>query len=883
MKTSPTTRKRFPFLLFVLAVTLPFSYNCIKTPLDPVVPKWETQLNLTLVNKVFYFSDMVAKDSKFDTTTGVILYKPIQENLGSRQGLPPDVFKMPSPKGNIITQEIGVIPVDIGVPPTFSLSAADLGINSSNLNPTFDPQTAELSASSLGMPTGIPLPADFASLPVNQEFGDTSKFVYLVFANGTMSLKITNSFPFAIKFAGDSIRLLNNNSPSDTNEVVAKFVFAGQINAGTTMTSTPVALANVKMNGKLKLKGTMGTIGATGNTLNSNHKLGVEVAITNPQIQSMFPDPAPPVALNQEFGDSTNFRFIIFDNGQMVLTINNSFPFDIQFAGNSMQLVNKLDTTEVVGTFTFPGTIAANTTVTSNTVQLSGKKMDAVMKLKGTVNISNYFGKTISGTDKIISTLSLSNGYLQSASISTLNFQTTSVLDVPDSAVLLDDEIKIKLAKFDSGAVRIRIVNNAALKLSVKFGISELRDNANGGVEFRLNGADPTTGIVTIDAKDSLVQVIPMKNVTFVSRDRSGSDTVVTQNLHFSLEIKTLQASSGYITVNKTDDVIAEVAPQGSFVLSEVQGKIPPRSIEINQSFDIGIGDISENLTLKGLKSSINLSINALSTGLFPTDVDMYVVPVNANGVFADSVHITKRINPGDPSIIPIDTAAVNKLTNSFMATTGQLPSKFIVRGAVTISPADVYNDNTNPKAGVGVVRPSDSVFINMDYAIPVAIGIKDGLLKSPPTEFANTIEDTSQIGLIKNGKIYLDFTNTFPLDVELKIRLLKGMAADKSIIDTISPPVLTIPQNPADSVNYPPLRVEADESVLRTGKRSFTFLNLTPDDAKKLGDASFSAVDILMKTSGNGDVAKQFFVTDKLTMSVKANIIFLIDTEKMK
>ncbi len=789
---------------------------------------------------------------------------------------------MPSPKGNIIQQDIGVVPVDIGTPPTFSLTAAQLGINSANLNPSFPTQTVTLSPSQLGMPTGVTLIAEIPTIPINQTFGDTSKFRYITFSDGTTSLQITNNFPFNIQFTGNQLQLVNYNTPADSTEVVAAFTFTGVINAGTSMTSTPVNLTGKKMDGILKLKGTMSTTNATGKTLTASHNLTSEVSFVGAKIQSMVPDPAPPVALNQVFGDSTDFKFIIFDSGTMKLTIVNTFPFDIQFSGNSVKLVNKNDTTQVVGDFTFAGPITAGSTVTSNLIQLGGKRMDAVMKLQGNVTLTNYFGKSIAGTEKLTSTLSLDNGYLQSASVSTLNFNPTSVLAIPDSAVRLDDSIKVKSAKFESGSMKIRIVNKAALKLSVKFSISELKDNTKGGAVYQLPGTDPVTGIKEILPNDSVVTTIDMKDISFVSSEKLGIDTVSTLDLHFSLEIKTLKANSGYITVNKTDQVIAEVTPAGSFVLQEVQGKIPPQTLKVDQSFDVGIGDIGNNLTLKGIKSAINLSVNVLTTGLFPTDVNLFVVPVNKTGLRADSVNITKRIMPGDPSVIAIDTASVNKLMNSFLTTSGELPSKFLVRGNVTLNPMELYA-NASLNIGVGRVNKKDSVFVNLDYAIPVAIGIKDGVLKNPPTEFSQTFSDTAQLSLIKKGNIYLDFGNTFPLDIEMKLSLLKGILPGKTVPDTISPPVLTIPQNPADSVNYPPLRIAADTTTARTGMRSFTFLTLTPDDARKLTEASFSAVELKMKTAGNGNVAKLFNQTDKLTMSVKANIVFLVSESKLK
>lgn len=869
-------------LLFVVtAMLLPLSFNCIKSPLEPKAPSWTTQLTIPLLDRTYYFGDIVNKDPKFDTTGGAILYKPIIKDLGYRQGLPAEVFRMEAPIGNTIDQQIGAIPVDIGTPPSFNLTASDLGINSANFNPSFPPQSATISPSQLGLPTGVILPADFPSVPIDQNFGDTTQFTYLVFANGTISLQITNNFPFAIQFSGNQLRLANFNKAADTVETVALFTFTGQIAANTTATSAPVSLTGVKMDGILKLKGTMSTSGASGKTLQNSNTLAALVSFASTQIQSMVPDPAPPFALNEVFGDSSNFRYIVFDTGEMSLSIVNNFPFTISFAGNNLLLVNKNDTTQTVAAFTFPASIGPNTSVTSNTVPLTNVRMDAVLKLKGTVNISNYFGKTVAGGNNIAANINLNNGFLQSALINTINFNPTNVFVVPDSAVKLDDSIKVKLAKFDSGGVRIKLVNNNAVNLSVKFKISELRDNLNAGQEFRLNGTNPTTGILTINAKDSVEQVVQMKNVTFVSRDRLGADTVVTKFLHFSLEIKTLQASAGYALVNKSDNVLADVQPTVAFVLKEVQGKIPPKRIDITQSFEAGIGDIGNNLTLTGFRSAINLSVNVLSTGLFPTDVNLNLYPVNRFGTEGTPIAIVRRINPGDPSMITIDSAQVNLLTNSFMATTGELPSKFDLRGYVEVSPLDVYNDNSTASAGVGRVVPTDSVFVSMDYAIPVAVGIQNGSLKDT-SSFAQNNIDTAQVSSIESGRIYMNIENSFPITLDVQMKLLKGQLLDKNKVDTISPPVLTLPQDFTDPVNYPPIKVSADTTANRTGVKSFTFINLTPEDAGKLADASFAAIDLKMATAGGGLVAKEFKKSDKIRIKTFANVTFNVDFDRL-
>jgi hypothetical protein len=221
-------------------------------------------------------------------------------------------------------------------------------------------------------------------------------------------------------------------------------------------------------------------------------------------------------------------------------------------------------------------------------------------------------------------------------------------------------------------------------------------------------------------------------------------------------------------------------------------------------------------------------------------------------------------------------------MINSFMTTTsGELPSKFIVRGHITISPFDVYTDNSNANAGVGRVVTEDSVFVSMAYAIPVAIGIQNGSLKDT-TSFSETNIDTTQLALIESGKIFLNIENTFPVTIEVLMKLLRADAGNPNLPDTVSLPVLTLPQDLTDPVNYPPIKVSADTTAGRTGVKSFTFVNLIPSDAAKLADASFTAIDLKMMTAGNGLVAQQFNKTDKVRIKTFANVVFNVDFDRL-
>ena len=722
-------------LLFLLIVSLlPFSYNCIKMPADPVLPKWDTQLTIPLINKTFYFSDIINKDPKFDTSGGTILYKPSSKDIGFKQGIPASVFQMPSPRGNKIDQQMGAVPVSLGVPPSITLSP-----------------------SQLGLPTGTIPPA-----PIGKD----------------------TSFP-----------------------------------------------------------------------------------------------------VNNVLGDSTSYKWLIYDSGQMTLTVANNFQFSIQFVGNTVQLVNLDDTTQVVGTFAFTGPIAAGTSVPSSTVQLAGKRMYAGLKLKATIQTISMPGKTITSTDNITATLGLANGLISTALVNTLNFSETDVITVPDSAVQLDDSIKVKLAKFQSGKMNVRIVNNAALSLTVEFKIAELIDQSTNQ-PYRLPGTNPTTGYVTIPPKDSLVAVIDMSKQNFVSRERSGSDTLVTQYLHFSLGMKTLSAGTNqFSVVSKTDNVIADVQPDPlqTFVLQEVQGKVPPQSIDINQTVDAGIGDIGNRLTLTAFNSNIQLSARILSTGLFPTNLVMKVYAIDKRGNIGDSVLIRNsddiannrnyhRIVPGVVDVVPIPSSDINTLMNSFLATKQELPSKFLLKGYALVSPLDVYNNpSTQFGVGIGGVKQSDSIFVSLDYAIPVQIGIQNAIMKDTVSISAN-VGDTAQVNLIQEGKVFFKLSNTLPLGLEVRSKLLKPNPADSSKPSLTDPPVLLL-----DTI-----RVEGSQD--HSTKSSFTYVSLTGEEATKLSQASHTAIDIRFGTTvNNGTTPVTFNRNDSISVRTAASIKFRVDFDRLK
>ena len=738
MLNNHRSRKNAMVLFVSVLLLLPFSYNCIEKPLEPVLPKWDTQLTIPIMERTYFFGEVVEKDiRKFDTSGTTILYKPIVKGDAFKENLPASVFDMPAPRGNTTIQEIGVVPFTVPTIPSSIITPTQLGLS------------------------------------------------------------------------------------------------AGPVDGAT-------------------------------------------------------PDP-PPIPFRTVFGDSTTYKYIVFENGQMTLSITNNFPFAIQIDGGLVQMVNNNDTTEVVANFEFASPIQPGITVSSNVEDLADRKMDAGLVMKGAVQIINWAGTTISPQDNIVAQAVISNSNIKSALAKTETFDGTNVIAVPDSAVLLDDSIKVKFAKFVNGQMQVRIINRVSLQLTVEFKIDELFENATGK-PYALPGTN-SLGYTIVEPGDSLVTVIDMKDMTFVSRLRNAfNDTLVTQDLHFHLAIKTLAASNDFVVVNKTDYVITDVQPVQSFTLEELQGKVPPTYLAISKEIDAGIGDIGKNLTLTEFNSDISINANVFSSGLFPSDMFIDIYAIDDEGNRSAPVRLRNqdditnnrnyhRIIPGESGDILLISNDINSLMNSFLATKKQLPSKFLIDGYTIIDPQDVYlsNDPTF-RVGIGGVKQNDSVTVSLDYSIPVVLAIKDGSLKDT-SSFAQNNIDTTLVNSIKSGKILFDIENTFPIDINVTMNLLRASAMDSSIVDITSPPVLTLPQ---DTINYPIVRVPADTTSNRTGVKTFTRIDLSSEDALKLPQASFAALNLEFFTGQNLGLKREFYKSDRIHMKVYADIEFTVDIDRI-
>ncbi len=593
---------------------------------------------------------------------------------------------------------------------------------------------------------------------------------------------------------------------------------------------------------------------------------------------------------------SATYDWMIFENGTMTLTITNTFQFGVSFP-SGIRIVNDSDNT-VVATFNFAGVISPNTSQ-SATSDLAGVRMDAKMHMSFTLQTDQINGKTIQSTDKIQADMSITNAGLSSAKV-----QLTGdypLINVQDSVQKLDDSTGVFRAEFSGGSFDIRIVNDIATSIVVSFALDEFINKATGE-HFKLNdqeGLGTPSDSVIIGPKTTYDMPVLMKDYILQSQhiDTLGAeiDTLSTKVIHFSLSIRTLVRTNDRRVISKDDSVVAAIIPNqadngGKYTLSYVRGKVKPTPEKIHFDVPVTIGDIGNKFTSDSITfDSVTITINILSTGLFPTDVNMTIYALDNNGDVGDSLVVPPspgrdvfRILPGDSAhIVFTKGTGVSRFLGSFFGRTGRLPDKLRVEGNALIDPVDVYLDSLS----TGTVQDGDSIYTSVDFSFPAQLGIVNGVLRDTIALGKQNI-DKNTYSKVQNGNIYFKIENGFPFRLNVNADMFKALAADSSQIDTNSL-LITLPRG-ADSATGrladPPIIVDSSTYFSGGGQAiSYTYINLVPADVEKITSADFMTVLIRMKTSGNNGEPVAFQTGDLLHMKIFANVSYNVDFSNKK
>jgi len=254
-------------------------------------------------------------------------------------------------------------------------------------------------------------------------------------------------------------------------------------------------------------------------------------------------------------------------------------------------------------------------------------------------------------------------------------------------------------------------------------------------------------------------------------------------------------------------------------------------------------------------------------------------------GINASPDGVSYRIYPGDTAKIIFDKFnpdANGKTIDAFLSKfvkngKFKFPDKFSIAGNAIIEPIDQYN-STAP-GSIGFVKDNDSVYTSLDFSFPLKIGIVNGLYLADTSSIAGNA-DTSMTSSIVEGTIGFNLASTFPVALDIYSNLIKADPTNpnRPSRDTLTNSVIKFPQ---DATKQPLGVPGALDNQVKVEYRDIT---LSGDDAKKVAEAKFTAVQVKMRTAAdNGNTPLAFVKDDSLQVITVANIKFKIDQDKLK
>ncbi|MGE5316159.1 MAG: hypothetical protein ACM3Q4_15805 [Acidobacteriota bacterium] len=712
------------------------SFRCIKAPAEPEMPTWQTQLSLPIVDRTYYFSELVAKDDKFETMVdGEIVYRP--SNVVNT----PTAVPMPTinPVTASVSSKLGTVPLDMPALPTVDLGVTEL----------------------IGQaPPALPWMFGDATLSENVAVtSDTAAFDYIVFDNARMVVTLRNTMNFDVLFPS-GIQLVNVFSDSDTAKVLATFNF-GEVKAGQTVVMN-APLSGSMMSSRMKLKFVMQTVGLNGTVLDPAGKMSAELRIDG-------------------------------------------------------------------------GATDASATMRSAKAKIEG----------------NYSVPTTEGTFKVA-----------------------------------DDSIYICRAVFTKGGFDLRITNSVPVDIAAGIQIKELVNRkTRQPFRLRLNGTGIEQDAVIIPRNTTFVQPVDLSEYEFISQETAGRDTLPTNGVHYALTLKTLNATDDKRVISVTDSISASIIPHTvngrvqEYGVSSFVGVINPTSVAISEAIETNFGDVSDKFTADSIKTdNATIVLKLYSPVTYPADLNLKVTAWR-DGVKGLSMTIpggngglngSYRVLPGDTARIVLNKSTVTSGTtidqflNSFIAGGKvRLPDRLVLEGAATIQPLDVYKGGRNGL--VGSATDHDSIYSSVEFVFPMRIAVNNGAFKDT-VEFDNNMSDSDRkkLDLIENGKVTFEVENTFPVEGDLNLTLMRSNAPGDSLLNLTKTPI-----------RIPAAQYQA--SGTNIASKSYSYITLDKGDASKFRFARFSAVRALMQT-GNNRQPVSFRATDKIrvkafgTLSVTAD-----------
>ncbi|PID62652.1 MAG: hypothetical protein CR986_00830 [Ignavibacteriae bacterium] len=521
------------------------------------------------------------------------------------------------------------------------------------------------------------------------------------------------------------------------------------------------------------------------------------------------------------------------ESGNLKLSITNSLPVEIQLKG--INLVNTNDNS-VVAQRLAPDVVTIS--------PLEEETVNFDLTNKTITNSLKYIGEIYSpgsGTTFVeipsndVITL---NAAFENLVISEVTAQLPTQKFNFNKTFALTDSTKITEASIISGRAEITINNNMDIELNASIVFENLVNSTGESYKLDIH--------VERNEQNKVISLDDLPAWKVVSKTSEPTDS-----LKYSVSV--FSDSTGQASTITKDDEIGFAISFSDLTFKSFTGLLKPLKIKLNkEGFGIDYGHIMDNLEIgEVVFKDCKFKINFNSTAKVPVFVsgNLYAT----NGITSNTMHINEiDISESGPNYIDV-TELINGFSN-------ELPDSFAIEGEAKI----------NPNYEIVSVSGNDSIYGDVEFEIPLNIGIPQG-----------TFKDTFNIDIGNINEEKIDNFNYGEINIEIENRLPIGVTVTATIIDSLNRPILDLPTdyNEIDCLEIPKPEVNLEGEVISSSKLTQSLV-VKGEDIKKFLKNPNMIVNIAFSTAGNNGAPVKFKTSNNIIMKVRANAEYKVDLQ---
>ncbi len=540
--------------------------------------------------------------------------------------------------------------------------------------------------------------------------------------------------------------------------------------------------------------------------------------------------------VNIEVNGIETVQSISAESGNLTVFIWNNLPVPIVLRGmeiHNIERVNPEPILKISESNQSDWIIIPPNLFWTDTFPVDGKIITNSLEYIGTIWSGGSNGDSVQVPEEAGTTvLALFDSLVISEATAALpeqSFQFAKTLRISDST-------KIEEALISEGRAFLITNNNMDVSLTASVTFSNL---------FNSNEQPYSLNIPLAKLeKNKIVEIPSLTNWKIISL----SPGVPTNEIGYSVSV--LTDSTGEVSTITKDDSISFNLNFDELVFESFKGQLKPINVDIERSgFKLDYGSFKEQLYFQKVNfddAKFNISFKSSAN-----------LDILAQGeIFATNGIEDRIIETGDlliPSYGPT-TIELNSLLNGF---TSALPDSFSLDGRAIL----------NPNYEIGEVKRGDSLFGQIDFEIPLIVGMTQG-----------TFRDTFDLDLGDIDEDDIDNFNYGSVTFTIKNNVPVGINFTAEVLDSNSLIMLPLPTsyNNLDNVKIPKPSVSDEGEVISAGI-SVQTLTLIGDDIKTLLNSPLMSIEVNFGTA-DGDSPVKFKTSNTISFEIRAEAEYKVE-----